>query len=124
MEENNDIFLVGNDALVYLAGPMHKKYSTTFVWVHPFSTYVSYDGFFNPLPLYTPVHILNDALSFPQLRMYLMDGLFLNQKTNKNIQKSFSLKYKHSRNKIFYKKINDRVGWNKHSGEQCYSKTK
>ena len=43
LEENNDIFLAGRDALVYLAGPMHKKYSTTFVWGHPFSTYVSYD---------------------------------------------------------------------------------
>ena len=38
---NNDIFLAGGDALVYVAGPMHKKYSTTFVWGHPFSTYVS-----------------------------------------------------------------------------------
>ena len=28
MEENNDIFLAGGDALVYLAGPMDKKYST------------------------------------------------------------------------------------------------
>ena len=25
MEENNDIFLAGGDALVYLAGSMHKK---------------------------------------------------------------------------------------------------
>ena len=25
MEENNDIFLAGSDALVYFAGPMHKK---------------------------------------------------------------------------------------------------
>ena len=25
MEENNDIFLPGGDALVYLARPMHKK---------------------------------------------------------------------------------------------------
>ena len=41
MEENNDIFLAGGDALVYLTGPMHKKYSTTFVWGHSFSTYVS-----------------------------------------------------------------------------------
>ena len=41
MEENNDIFLAGGDALVYLAVPMYKKYSTTFVWGHPFSTYVS-----------------------------------------------------------------------------------
>ena len=50
MEENNDIFLGGGDALVYLAGPMHKIYSTTFVWGHPFSTYVSYERFFNPPP--------------------------------------------------------------------------
>ena len=41
MEENNDIFLAGGYVLVYLAVPMHKKYSTTFVWGHPFSTYVS-----------------------------------------------------------------------------------
>ena len=41
MEENNDIFLAGGDALVYLTGPMHRNYSTTFVWGHPFSTYVS-----------------------------------------------------------------------------------
>ena len=50
MEENNDIFLAGGDALVYLAKPMHKKCSTTFVWSHPFSTYVSYDQFFDPPP--------------------------------------------------------------------------
>ena len=41
MEENNDIFLARGDALVYLARPMSKKYSTTFVWGHPFSTHVS-----------------------------------------------------------------------------------
>ena len=41
MEENNDIFLAGGDALVYWTGPMHKKNFTTFVWGHPFSTYVS-----------------------------------------------------------------------------------
>ena len=46
MEENNDIFLAGADVLVYLAVPrgalsVHKKYSTTFVWGHPFSMYVS-----------------------------------------------------------------------------------
>ena len=37
MEENNGIFLAGGDALVYLAGPMHKKYSTIFVWGYLFS---------------------------------------------------------------------------------------
>ena len=31
MKENNDIFLAGGGALVYLAIPMHKKYSTAFV---------------------------------------------------------------------------------------------
>ena len=43
----------------------------------------------SPVPLYAPVHILDDppshTQSFPQLRTNLMDGLFLNQKTNKNI---------------------------------------
>ena len=42
LEENNYIFLADGDALVYLAEPIHKKCSTTFVWGHPFSTYVSY----------------------------------------------------------------------------------
>ena len=51
MEENNDIFVAGGDALVHLAGRMYKKkkrkekkkekYSTKFFWGHPFSTYVS-----------------------------------------------------------------------------------
>ena len=43
MEENNDICLAGSDALVYLAGPLHKKYSTTLAWGYSFSTYVSCD---------------------------------------------------------------------------------
>ena len=42
-----------------------------------------------PLPLYAPVHIL--------------DGLFLNQKTNNNIRISYSLKYKHSEKNKFFK---------------------
>ena len=45
MEENNDIFLAGGNASVYLARPMHKKCSATFVWGHPFSTYISLDRF-------------------------------------------------------------------------------
>ena len=45
IEENNDIFLVGSDALVYLVGPMHKKDSKTFIWSHPFSTHISYNWF-------------------------------------------------------------------------------
>ena len=42
--------LAEGDALVYLAGPIHKKYSTTFVWGHPYSTYVFHDRFFNTTP--------------------------------------------------------------------------
>ena len=38
MEEKNDIFLAGGDALVYLAVPVNKIYSTIFVWSPPFGT--------------------------------------------------------------------------------------
>ena len=48
MEEKNDIFLADGDALVYSTGLIHKKYSTTFVWGHIFSAYLSFDRFFNP----------------------------------------------------------------------------
>ena len=59
-----------------------------------------------PLPLYAPVHILDEPTPFLQLRTYLMDGLFLNQKTNNNIRISYSLKYKHSKKEyILYEKI-------------------
>ena len=51
MEENNDIFLASGDALVYLTGPVNKKYFTTFVWRHPFSAYVSHDRYFKEGPL-------------------------------------------------------------------------
>ena len=43
IEENNNIFLAGGNALVYLAIPLHKKYSVTLVWGNPFSMYISYD---------------------------------------------------------------------------------
>ena len=44
MEENNDIFLVGSEALVYLTVPIHKRYSTTFVWaIHVVRTYLRTD---------------------------------------------------------------------------------
>ena len=49
MEENNDIFLAGSDALVYLAVPRHKKYSTTFAWGHPFSKSYLKTNFSTPL---------------------------------------------------------------------------
>ena len=83
MEENNDIFLTGRDALVYLAEPMHKKYSTTFAWSHPFSTYVTYDRFFKPaLPLYAPVHILDDPSSIPPVA-FVLNGWPISQPKNK-----------------------------------------
>ena len=82
MEENKEIFLADGDVLVYLAEPMHKKYSTKFVWGHWFSKYVSDDRFI-------------------QSHTLLIDGLFLNQKTNNNIRISYSLKYKHLKKKFF-----------------------
>ena len=39
MEENNEIFLAGYDALVYLAGPMHKKIFHN-ICLGPFILYV------------------------------------------------------------------------------------
>ena len=103
MEENN-IFLAGGDSLVYLAGSMHKKYSAAFVWGHPLSTYYLMADFSTPLPLVRYVRILDDSSSIPQLRTYLMDGLFLNQKANKNIRIVYSLKCKHLKKKILKKK--------------------
>ena len=61
------------------------------------------------LPLYASVNILDDFPPFPQLLTYLMDGLFGDQKTNKNIRISYSLKYINIRKKNIYEKINDRV---------------
>ena len=63
-EENNDIFVAGGDALVYLAELMHKKYSASFVWDHPLITYISYERRVNPLssvPSIPPVvYVLNE----------------------------------------------------------------
>ena len=50
MEEHNDIFLAGGDALVYLAIPMHKIFHNICL-AHPFSTYVSWTDFPTPSPL-------------------------------------------------------------------------
>ena len=43
MRGNNNIFLASDDALAYIAKPIHKEYSITFACGHPFSTYVPYD---------------------------------------------------------------------------------
>ena len=55
------------------------------------------------LPPYAPVHILDDPASFPQLFKYLIDGVTLNQKTNKTIRISYSLKYKYSKTRSLLK---------------------
>ena len=55
-----------------------------------------------PLPLSTPVHILNETPSIPRVAL-VMNGIFLNQKTNKNIRMSHSLKYKHSKKNLYEK---------------------
>ena len=57
MEGNNDTFLVGDDALRYLTGPMHKKYSTTFILGYPFSTCRSYSRFFYPSHIHLRAHM-------------------------------------------------------------------
>ena len=62
-----------------------------------------------PLLLYAPGHILDEPPAFPQLCTYSIDGLFLNQETNKNIRILYLLKYKHSK-KYIYKHINGSVG--------------
>ena len=50
MEGNNYIFLGGGDALVYLAGPMHKKYSTMFRAIHLVRTYLRINFSTSPPP--------------------------------------------------------------------------
>ena len=59
------------------------------------------------LPLYAAVRILD----YPhQLRRYFINGPFLNQKTYKDIQISYSLKYKFRKKNFFYEKINGSIG--------------
>ena len=52
MEENNNIFLAGDDALVYLARPMHKKNIPQHLsgTIHLVRTYLM-TNFSNILPL-------------------------------------------------------------------------
>ena len=63
-----------------------------------------------PLPLYATIHVLDEPPPVLELRTYLMDSLFLNQKTNSNIRISHSLKYKHSKKEyIPYEKKNQKT---------------
>ena len=86
--------------IVYLAETMHKKYSTKFVCLSILYVRILSPIFQLPSPC-THLYIFSMIPPpFPQLRTYLMDGLFLNQKTDNNIRISHSLKYKHSKKKI------------------------
>ena len=54
MEENNDIFLVGGDAVVYLPEPMQKNIpQNLFGAIHLVRTYLKTE-FSTSLPLYAP----------------------------------------------------------------------
>ena len=58
--ENNDIFLVGGDALVYLAETMQKNIPKhSFRVIHLVRTYLMAD-FSAPLPLYALAHNFDD----------------------------------------------------------------
>ena len=82
MEESHEVFLAGVDAVVYLAKPMHKKYSITFVWGHAFSTYVSYDQFFNPSPPACTCTHFGWHLSIPPVA-YILNGSSISQPKSK-----------------------------------------
>ena len=58
-----------------------------------------------PFPLYANVRILYEPPASPhQLPTYLIDGPFLNRKTYKDIQISYSLNHKHSNKLISLRK--------------------
>ena len=62
-----------------------------------------------PVPLYPPIHILDDPSSFPELHGYLIDGLPLNQKKKEqsNVLLAEMLTFE---KKNIYEKINDSEG--------------
>ena len=106
MEENNDIFLAGGDVLVYLAGPMHKKNipQHLFGTIHLVRTYLKTDFSITSPSTHLYTFWMTPLHSPSCVSTYLMRGLFLKQNINKNIPISYSLKYKHSKNKFFTKK--------------------
>ena len=73
MEGSNDIFLAGDNALGYLARPMHKKYSMTFIWGYLFSTCGSYDQFFDPPHIPPSVHMY--AFRVPSPLAYVISSI-------------------------------------------------
>ena len=87
MKENNDIFLAGGDVLLYLDKPMQKKENPQcyFGAIHLVRTYLM-----TQLPSCTHLYIfLMTSPPFPQLLTYLIDGVFLNQKTSNNMRISY-----------------------------------
>ena len=62
-----------------------------------------------PLPLYVPVHILDDPSSIPPAA-WVLNRWPISQPQKKNIRISYSLKYKHSTKKIICEKINGSAG--------------
>ena len=108
MEQNNDIFLADGDALVYLANHCTKDIpQQLFGVIHLVHMHLMTD-FSIPLPSFTHLYTFCIIPSIPPVG-YLMDGLFFNQKINKNIRISYSLKCKHWK-KILYEKINGSAG--------------
>ena len=71
MEENSDIFVAGGDALVHLAGTMHAKYFTTFVWGYQFSAYIFHYRSFTPTPPTPPTSVLPSLLTLVHICKYL-----------------------------------------------------
>ena len=65
MEENNNIFLAGGDALMYLAEPTHKKYSAAVFGAINLVRMYLMTNFSTSLPKYISVNSLDDLLPFP-----------------------------------------------------------
>ena len=58
----------------------------------------------DPLPLYAAARFLDDRPSPDQLRTYLIDYPYLNQKTYQDIRIPYSLEQKHSKKQISLRK--------------------
>ena len=117
-KRRNSIFLVSCDALKYLAELMHKKYSATFVWDHPFRTYISYDRVFNPSPqVHTCTHFGWPPSIVPVA--YVLNGWPISHPKKQIRTFEYCINWNIKiRKKILYDKINGSVGWNKQSRKQ------
>ena len=101
MEENNDIFLLA--VMLQCTWPKQctkNNLQNLFGAIHLVNTFLMTD-FSTPLPLYAPVHILDDSPSIPPV-VHVLNGWPISQPKN-NIQISYSLKYKHLKKNKFFK---------------------